>query len=62
LSGDAGNSWRASTSALGSCFVGGSVETKKDLPLTGLNLVSATGEQEETYDRQVIEFFDKALR
>ena len=62
LSGDANNSWRASTVALGSCFANGSVEVKKDLPLTGLNLVSATGEQEEAYDRPVIEFFDKALR
>jgi hypothetical protein len=32
------------------------------LPLSGLNLTSATGEQGEAYDRVVIEFFDKFLR
>jgi hypothetical protein len=35
---------------------------KKDLLVTGVSLPSATGEQEEAYDRPVIEFFDKALR
>jgi hypothetical protein len=30
--------------------------------LTGANLPNATGEQEEAYDRPVIDFFDKALR
>ena len=39
-----------------------SPEVKKDLPLTGANLPSSTGEQEEAYDRPVIEFFDNALR
>jgi len=63
LAGDANDPWRASTLALQSCFAGGNVEVKKDLPLTGVNLATAaTGEQEETYDRPVIEFFNKALR
>jgi hypothetical protein len=35
---------------------------KKDLTLTGANLPNSTGQQEEAYDRPVIEFFDKALR
>jgi len=62
LTGDEGDPWRASTLALAKCFANGAVEVKKDLALTGFNLPSSTGEQEETYDRSVIEFFDKALR
>src|SRR6266850_1924562 len=61
LSGGEGDTWRASTLELAQCF-NGPVEVKKDLPVTGVSLPSATGEQEETYDRPVIEFFDKALR
>ncbi len=38
------------------------VEIKTDLPLTAFNLPSATGEDGEGYDRQVIEFLDKNLR
>jgi len=38
------------------------VEIRTDLPLTGLSLPSATGEQGEGYDRIVIDFFDKYLR
>ena len=54
---------RNSTTALAQCFSNRtSVEVKNDLPLTGFNLPSATGEQEEIYDRRVIDFFDKALR
>jgi pimeloyl-ACP methyl ester carboxylesterase len=60
LAGGEGDSWRASTLDLAKCFTG-SVEVKKDLPVTGVSLPSATGEQEESYDRPVIEFFDKAL-
>jgi pimeloyl-ACP methyl ester carboxylesterase len=62
LTGDEGDPSRASTLALAKCFANGAVEVKKDLALTGFNLPSSTGEQEETYDRSVIEFFDKALR
>jgi pimeloyl-ACP methyl ester carboxylesterase len=61
LSGREGDTWRASTLELARCF-NGSVEVKQDLPVTGFSLTSATGEQEEAYDRPVIEFFDKALR
>ncbi len=62
LTGDEGDPWRASTLALGKCFPGGAIEVKKDLTLTGFNLPASTGEQEEGYDRPVIDFFDKALR
>ena len=61
LTGSEGDPWRASTLELARCF-SGSVELKRDLPVTGVFLPSATGEQEEAYDRPVIEFFDKALR
>jgi pimeloyl-ACP methyl ester carboxylesterase len=61
LTGSEGDPWRASTLDLARCF-NGSVEVKKDLPVTGVSLPSATGEQEESYDRPVIEFFHKALR
>lgn len=61
LTGGEGSPWRLSTLELGKCF-SGAVEVKKDLPLTGFNLPAATGQEEEAYDRPVIEFFDKALR
>jgi pimeloyl-ACP methyl ester carboxylesterase len=61
LTGAEGDPWRVSTLELGKCF-SGTAEMKKDLPLTGLNLPNSTGQQEEAYDRPVIEFFDKALR
>ncbi len=53
---------RNRTLALGKCFANGAVEVRKDLALTGYNLPTSTGEQEEAYDRPVIDFFDKALR
>jgi len=62
LTGDDGDPWRASTLAVGKCFANGAIEVKKDLTLTGFNLPASTGEQEESYDRPVIDFFDKALR
>ena len=61
LTGSEGDPWRRSTLELGKCF-NATVEVKKDLSLTGISLPTATGEQEEGYDRPVIEFFDKALR
>lgn len=61
LSGRDGDPWRTSTLDLVGCF-NVPLEMKKDLPVTGGSLPSATGEQEEAYDRPVIEFFDKALR
>lgn len=61
LSGGEGDPWRQSSLALPPCF-SSPPEIKKDLMLTGASLPSSTGEQEEAYDRPVIEFFDKALR
>ncbi|HEX9544236.1 MAG TPA: hypothetical protein VF955_03570 [Pyrinomonadaceae bacterium] len=54
---------RDSTAAVQHCFPNkANVEAKLDLPLTGFNLPSATGEQGEGYDRPVIDFFVKNLR
>jgi pimeloyl-ACP methyl ester carboxylesterase len=63
LAGDDAGHMRDSTIALSQCFPpGSSVEIKSNLPRTGFNLPSATGEQSEAYDRHVIDFFDKNLR
>ena len=63
LAGQGPEELRASTLALAQCFPKtANVEVHGDLPLTGYNLASATGEQGETYDRRVIDFFDKTLR
>jgi len=61
LTGGTKDPWRASTVELAKCF-SAPVEIRMDLPVTGVSLPSATGEQEEAYDRPVIEFFNKALR
>jgi len=54
---------KETTAKLAQCFPNKSnVEARLDLPLSGLNLPSATGEQGEAYDRIVIEFFDRYLR
>ena len=53
----------SSTASLQSCFPNqANVNVRTDLPLSGLNLPSATGEQGEAYDRVVIDFFDSYLR
>ncbi|HXD30071.1 MAG TPA: hypothetical protein VN643_03075 [Pyrinomonadaceae bacterium] len=63
LSGGETGRLKNSTNALAKCFPNpANVEIKTDLPLTGFNLPSATGEQGEGYDRRVIEFFDRNLR
>lgn len=63
LTGEEAGYLRDSTIALAACFPGQtSVELKSDLPLTGFNLPTATGEQGEAYDRRVIDFFDRNLR
>lgn len=63
LSGPDAGYLKESTASLDSCFKNRTnVETRTDLPLSGLNLPSATGEQGEGYDRIVIEYFDKHLR
>lgn len=63
LAGNGPEELRASTTALAQCFPQTSqVEINNQLPLTGYNLPSATGEQGEAYDRRVIDFFDRNLR
>ena len=63
LSGTDAGSLRDQTAALHKCFqVSGNVEVRTDLPLSGFSLPSATGEQSEAYDRNVIEFFARNLR
>ena len=63
LSGAEAGNLRDATASLQRCFpVPGNVETRTDLPLSGFSLPSATGEQGETYDRVVIEFFARNLR
>jgi pimeloyl-ACP methyl ester carboxylesterase len=61
LSGGEGDMWRRSTVEMEPCL-NPRPEVKSNLMLTGTNLPNGTGEQEESYDRPVIEFFDKALR
>ncbi|MEO8435660.1 MAG: alpha/beta hydrolase [Pyrinomonadaceae bacterium] len=62
ISGEDAGYLRDSTTQLQGCFGAAALEAKTDLPLTGLNLPSATGQVGEGYDRVVIDFFDKALR
>jgi hypothetical protein len=62
LAGGEQSSFRDSTIALQNCLPNrAGLEVKTDLPLTGLSLPSATGEQGEAYDRPVIDFFSKNL-
>lgn len=61
LAGSEADPWQRSSLDLVQCMKG-APEIRKDLTLTGANLPSSTGEQEENYDRPVIEFFDKTLR
>ncbi|HWS99991.1 MAG TPA: hypothetical protein VN256_07075 [Pyrinomonadaceae bacterium] len=61
--GDTPPELRASTVALAQCFPkGAALEVKTDLALTGYDLPFAQGEQGETYDRRVIDYFDRTLR
>lgn len=54
---------RDSTNALAPCFsVQTHVQLRNDLPLSGIVIAFATGEQGEAYDRLVIDFFDRALQ
>lgn len=63
LSGLQAGHLREATASLQSCFDQSvSVEARTDLPLSGFDLPSATGEQAEAYDRIVIDFFDRNLR
>jgi pimeloyl-ACP methyl ester carboxylesterase len=64
LAGESSGSLRESTAALAGCFTQSSdnVEVQTSLPLVGYSLHPSTGQQEEAYDRRVIDFFDKAMR
>ena len=63
LSGPGAGQLRDATASLQRCFDPSvTVETRADLPLSGFDLPSATGEQGEAYDRVVIDFFDRNLR
>jgi len=62
LSGADAGYLRESTAGLVQCFPRTEMENAISLPLSGLNLPFTNGEQEEAYDRQVIEFFNKHLR
>jgi hypothetical protein len=62
LSGQDAGELRDSTRALAQCFSASPpVALHVDLPVTGFTASSATGEQGETYDRLVIEFFSQAF-
>lgn len=51
------------TASLVTCFpTAANLETKLDLPVTGFTLTSTTGELGESYDRPVIDFFNRNLR
>ena len=56
--------WQQSTAALASCFGGGAnIQQNTDLQPSGYNLIqTATPEQQETYNKLVIEFFRTALQ
>jgi len=63
LSGSDAGALRDATASLQKCFPNaGNVDVRTDLPLSGFGLPSVTGEQGETYDRVVIEFFARNLR
>jgi hypothetical protein len=63
LSGQDAGELRDSTRSLAQCFSSTPpARLLVDLPVTGFTASSATGEQGETYDRLVIEFFSQAFR
>jgi pimeloyl-ACP methyl ester carboxylesterase len=63
LSGEGAGRLRQTTETLAKCFPSRSnVEAHTDLPLTGFTLASASPEQDEAYDRRLIDFFDHTLR
>ena len=62
LSGQDAGELRESTRELAQCFPAPPpAELQVDLPVTGFTASSATGEQGETYDRRVIEFFSETF-
>jgi pimeloyl-ACP methyl ester carboxylesterase len=62
LSGDGAGNLQQTTETLAACFSSRtSVEVHTDLPLSGFTLASASPEQDEAYDRRVIEFLNRTL-
>jgi pimeloyl-ACP methyl ester carboxylesterase len=63
LTGEGAGRLRQTTATLVSCFPSrANVEAHTELPLTGFTLASASPEQDEAYDRRLIDFFDHTLR
>jgi hypothetical protein len=63
LTGEDAGYLRASTQSLVQCFPPeASVESKDDLPVTGMHVSSSTGVVGETYDLLIIDFFARTLR
>jgi pimeloyl-ACP methyl ester carboxylesterase len=63
LSGDGAGRLRQTTETLANCFpVRANVVAHTNLPLTGLALAAASPEEDEAYDRRLIDFFDRTLR
>ncbi|HLL77459.1 MAG TPA: alpha/beta fold hydrolase [Pyrinomonadaceae bacterium] len=63
LTGEDAGYLRASTQALAQCFPAeASVESRDDLPVTGMRVASSTGVAGETYDLLIIDFFARTLR
>jgi pimeloyl-ACP methyl ester carboxylesterase len=63
ISGPDAGELRHSTETLVNCFPAQTRPTVlTQLPLTGMTLASASPEQGESYDRRIIEFFDRTLR
>jgi pimeloyl-ACP methyl ester carboxylesterase len=63
LSGEGAGALRQTTETLATCFSSqAGVQAQTNLPITGFTLASASPEQDEAYDRLVIDFFDRTLR
>jgi pimeloyl-ACP methyl ester carboxylesterase len=63
LAGEASGHLRQTTETLANCFPSRSnVETHTDLQFTGNTPASTSPEQDEAYDRRLIDFFDRTLR
>jgi len=63
LAGEGSGALRQTTETLADCFPARSnVEAHTNLPLTGNTSASSSPEQDEVYDRRIIDFFDRTLR
>ena len=63
LSGEGAGALRQTTETLAKCFSSqATIEAQTNLPITGFTLASASPEQDDAYDRRVIDFFDRTLR